>query len=383
MKSSVGTVVETVGRALTKAPRVVIRGIGDLLGRRSAPVGSPPGALAIDDSLPPPRISVMARTAEGVIERETDRIDELRDAVGASQLSWIDVQGLGDRAALDDLAEAFGIHPLALADVVHTSQRPKVETYPDHDLLVVRVLALNEAGEMEVEQLSVVVGASYVITFQERYGNILDPVRRRFRVQLGPREEHGGDFLAYAIVDTVVDGYFPLLEAFADHLEDLEEKVMARPRPAILTEVQKTKRTLIMLRRSVWPLREALNIMLRERSPRFTEAIHPYLRDTYDHCVQVHEVTESYREVASELTNTYMSMVANRTNDVMKVLTIMASVFIPLTFIAGVYGMNFEHMPELHERWGYPAVIGVMISVGLGMLLFFWKRGWLGDGRDD
>ncbi len=383
---TVGKSVETVGKGvvvLTAAPGAVIRGVSDLFTRRSAPVGAPPGTLAIDAALPKPKIRVLAQNSDGILECDVHDPAELPKIVEDSRLTWIDVQGLGDEGVLKALAELFTIHRLALADVVHTPQRPKVDSYPNHELAFVRMLGLNESGEMDVEQLSVLIGDSFVITFQENYGDPLEPVRVRFRERVGPIGELGGDYLSYAIIDTVVDGYFPLLEAFADRLDDLEEQVMSRPRPDVLMQVQKTKRTLIALRRSVWPLREALNMMLRDQAPRITEATKPYLRDTYDHCVQVAEVTDSYREIASELTNTYMSVVANRTNDVMKVLTIMASIFIPLTVVAGIYGMNFDHMPELHQRWGYPAALVTMVLIAGGMLLYFRKKGWLGESSSD
>ena len=378
--------VETVGKGvtvLTAAPSAVIHGVSDLFSRRSAPVGAPPGALVIDTDLPKPKIHVLAQTAKGIVEHAVEHPAELPKIVEASRLTWIDVQGLGDEGVLKEIAGCFSIHRLALADVVHTPQRPKVDSYPNHELAFVRMLQLNDAGGMDVEQLSVLIGDDFVLTFQEHYGDPLEPVRVRFRERVGPIGELGADYLAYAIIDTVVDGYFPLLEAFADRLEDLEEQVMARPRPDVLVQVQKTKRTLIALRRSVWPLREALNMLLRDQAPRITDATKPYLRDTYDHCVQVAEVTDSYREIASELTNTYMSVVANRTNDVMKVLTVMASIFIPLTLVAGIYGMNFDHMPELHQRWGYPTAIVSMVVIAGGMLLYFRKKGWLGDGGSD
>jgi len=379
---SVEVVGETVGKVLTATPRVVVGGIRDLFGR-TRPVGAPPGALSIDEALPEPRIHILAQGPDGVVDEDVDDLDDLLDRIGSLRLSWIDVQGLGDQAVLEEIAQRFHIHRLALSDIVHSPQRPKLEIYESHDLIILRMLSLNDAREMELEQLSVLVGEGFVLTFQERYGDILDPVRARFRDGSGPIGELGSDYLAYAIIDTVVDGYFPVLEAFADRLEGLEDQVLATPRPHVLADVQKTKRTLIMLRRSVWPLREVLNAMLRDSHTRSSEATRPYLRDTYDHCIQVNEVTESYREVASELTNTYMSVVANRTNDVMKVLTIMASIFIPLTFVAGIYGMNFENMPELHQRWGYPAVLAAMVFMGLGMVIYFRRKGWLGDDEDD
>ncbi len=227
------------------------------------------------------------------------------------------------------------------------------------------------------------LGRGYVLSFQERYGDVLDPVRVRIREGLGPMRASGADYLAYALLDTIVDGYYPVLEQVSDVLARLEERILTHPGPRSLNRLNRLKGLLVTLRRGIWPQREALNRLLRDGSPFISAEVRMYLRDTYDHAAQVVDVVDSHRELVAGLLNTYLSAVSNRTNDVMKLLTIMASIFIPLTFLAGIYGMNFEAMPELHTPWGYPALLGVMTLTALGMLYYFRRRGWLGEPSDD
>jgi magnesium transporter len=228
-----------------------------------------------------------------------------------------------------------------------------------------------------MEQVSLVLAKNYVITFQEQHGDILDPVRKRLASGQGTIRKRGPDYLAYAIIDTIIDAYYPVLEVVGNHLETLESSVIENPSPAVLGELNRLKNQLINLRRVVWPQREAINELVRGDHKMVTEEVGVYLRDTYDHCIQISEVAEMYREMSTGLMNTYLSAIANRTNEVMKVLTIMASVFIPLTFMAGIYGMNFKHMPELHYEYGYTVLWIAMGIVAIIMLLFFWRKGWI------
>jgi magnesium transporter len=293
------------------------------------------------------------------------------------------VQGFGDETTIRTIGEIFSLHPLVVEDVVNAPQRPKAETYDDQLLLIVRAVRSLRDGETELGQVSIIFGKNYVLTFQERYSDVLEPVLRRLRSGKGLMRRRKADYLAYAIFDTVVDAYYPVLEDIGDGLEQLEEVVITNPSPDVLKRLNRTKNQLVNLRRSIWPQREAVNTLIRDDNPLITDEVRVYLRDTYDHCVQTTEVVEMYREMVTGLLNTYLSSIANRTNDVMKVLTIMASIFIPLTFMAGIYGMNFENMPELQVWWAYPILWCAMIVTAAGMTVYFWRKGWIGSGNTE
>ena len=376
-------------------------------------VGARPGTLVIPDDAPQPTIRAMTYRRTGPVEEtvvaDAAGLEALRVAFAEGSTTWVDVQGFGDRPLVDKLAKLFHLHPLLLEDVINAPQRAKTENYGDQLLLIVKMIVpeeptdaagtppgdatppsrsqsasraksppkLSPTAALEPEQVSIVLGPGYVVTFQERPGDVLEPVRRRIRSEKSFIRKHGADFLAYAVADTIVDAYFPLLEALGDRMETLEEVVVEDPRPEVLTELNRLKNRLANLRRVVWPQREAIAQLLRDDAPLFSEATRMHLRDTYDHCLQTSEVVEMYREMLSGLLNTYLTSVANRTNEVMKVLTIVATIFIPLTFIAGIYGMNFDRMPELHSRYGYPIAWAVMLAVAAAMVVFFRRKGWL------
>lgn len=336
----------------------------------------PAGAL-------PPRTRVF-RFGPGVCEElELGPPENARELVREGMVTWIDVQGLGDEDMLLALGRAFEIHPLALADVTNTPQRPKAEDYHNHIVFMTRMVRPRSSTEVDVEQVSIFAGAGYVLSFQEHYGDVLDPVRARLRDGNGPMRTAGSGYLAYAILDTIIDGYYPVIELVSERIERLEDRVLDRPTPRVLDRINHAKRDLSMLRRGIWPQLEALNRLAREGSDFLPDEVELYLRDTTDHCAQLLDVIDSHRELVSGLMNTYLSVVSNRTNEVMKVLTIMATIFIPLTFLAGVYGMNFQYMPELHRRWGYPVVMAGMALTAIAMLVFFRRRGWLGNGGDE
>lgn len=351
--------------------------------KRNPPVASLPGTLAINDHSPPPKIHAISYDLEHLEELDISDVKDLRPIVKEGRVAWIDVQGLGDETVLRRLGEIFCIHPLALADVVNVPQRPKAESYEDHIFLVARMARLAEESRLELEQISIFLGRNYVLTFQERYGDVLDPLRRRIRQGKGPIRHLGADYLAYAIIDAVIDGYYPILENLGESLENLEEETLNAATNRTLRAANHNRHSLVTLRRTLWPQREAINVLIREGSPLITDPVRVYLRDCYDHCMQISEVLESYREIASALTSTYLSAVSNRTNEVMKVLTIMASIFIPLTFMAGIYGMNFEYMPEIHVRYAYPLLWLLMAVVATGMMIYFYRRGWIGSRGDD
>jgi len=298
-------------------------------------------------------------------------------------VTWVNVDGLGDAKTIAALGEIFHLHPLALEDVLHVTQRPKVEQYGEHQYIVTRMAAMAET--LETEQLSIFLGPGFVLTFQERPGDCLDPIRERIRKGQGRIRQAGPDYLAYALIDAVVDHYFPVLEEFGEHLEVLEDSVIERPDARTVSQIHQAKRDLLRLRRAVWPMRESVNSLTRDPLPLITDDTRTYLRDCYDHAVQILDIVESHREIASGLMDLYLSSVSNRMNDVMKVLTVIATIFIPLTFVAGIYGMNFSpevsplNMPELNWYWGYPFCLTIMAAVTVAMVFFFKRRGWLGS----
>jgi magnesium transporter len=344
--------------------------------------GVAPGVLVADPNAPKPVISVMAYGPDGVAESEIAHVNEVAAHVGRWPVTWVDVVGLGDADVLAALGEQFGLHPLALEDVMNVYQRPKVEAYPGYYFTIVRMPRPDT--ENASEQISMFVGPNYVLTFQESAGGGFEPVRQRIRAPERPIRGKGADYLGYALVDAVVDAYFPILEQFGEQLEDLQDEIMVTPDTGTLTRVYDAKHALSHLRRAIWPMREAINAMIRDPLPGMTEDTRLYLRDCYDHAILAMEVTESYRDMSSELMDFYLSSVSNRTNEIMKVLTIIGAIFIPLTFIAGIYGMNFNpdisklNMPELNWTMGYPMALGLMAAIALGMIWFFRRKGWLG-----
>jgi magnesium transporter len=345
---------------------------------RKPPVGAKPGTLAIDPAAPKPKIKVIAYSEESIEEHDLQAVGDLTDIRARGLKLWVDVQGLGDEGSLRAMADMFAIHPLALEDIVHIPIRPKAEPYEDNLLVISRMLHHKEDSAIDTEQVSIMVGHDYVLTFQEQYGDELDAVRHRLQAPGSRMRREGSDYLAYAILDTIIDAYYPVIEALGDRIEDLEERVLAEASPETLRDLTSIKGTLLGLRRAVAPQREAINAMIRDECEFVSDKVRIYLRDTYDHIVQTSEAVETARELVSGLMNTYLSVVSNRMNEVMKVLTIVASIFIPVTFLAGIYGMNFEHMPELAYSWAYPVLIAVMIIIGAGMLVYFRCKGWLG-----
>lgn len=352
--------------------------------KRHTTVGARPGTLVIHKDAAPPLVHVIEYTESALQERDVTNVDELAACLERSSVTWVDVCGLGDEASLRRIGEIFSLHPLALEDVVNVPQRPKVEAYDAHLLLITRMVMQRRVAVLDTEQVSIFVGKNYVLTFQERFGDVLDPVRNRLRRGGGPIRKLGPDYLTYAILDTVIDAYYPILEAMGDYLEALEEEVVRQPTLESLHKIYRSKRELLTLRRSIWPQREAINTLVRDDLEFVSDPVRVYLRDTYDHCVQLIDGTETYRELVGGLMDVYLSSIGNRQNEVMKVLTIMASIFIPLTFLAGIYGMNFEGMPELRSAWGYPVLLGIMLVTAITMLYRFRRLGWIGrQDRDE
>jgi len=350
------------------------------MGRASRKIGMSPGSLVhvgrrfAEDV----QVDVYWLGPDGTFEQttvlEVAELESYRDREG---VLWVDVNGIHDVEIISRIGTVFGLHPLLLEDVLNANQRPKLEEHGDHLFLVLRMLLAGDDHTVEMEQVSVVLGARYVLTFQERSRDTFDPVRRRLAESGSRLRQQGADFLAYALVDTIVDNYFAVLEGVGDRIEELEDAVVVEPDRETLTAIYDVKRTLADLRRAIWPLRDALGTLARGDSPRVTPGTLPYLRDVADHAIRTLDTIETYRDTAATLIDMYMSSVSNRMNDVMRVLTVIATVFIPLTFIVGIYGMNFAHMPELAWRWGYPAVWAVMVGTVLGLLVFFRRRNWL------
>jgi magnesium transporter len=338
--------------------------------------GSVPGSLVGPEGAPPPRIRVIQYGPDHWDSHEAANVEDLARYRDPEHLTWIDLQGLGDLSVVRRIGELFSIHPLALEDAVNNPTRSKSEPYDAHHLIVTRMAHFGEMDEIVIEQVTIFVGKKWVITVQERYGDVFDPVRQRTKT--APLMlRHGIDYLAYALLDTTIDGFFPVLEAVGDEIEELEERLIEDPTHALVRRIYDVRRHLIDLRRAIWPQRDSVSALIRDESAFFTHDVRMFLRDTYDHAVQITDVVESYRDLATSLMELYLSSVSQRTNQVMQLLTVITSIFIPLSFIAGVYGMNFEYMPELHARWGYPVALGGMIAVGLGLGVYFWRRGWL------
>jgi magnesium transporter len=348
--------------------------------RHRHPAGTSPGTLISHADAGPPVIRAMVYGPDGLDEIAVDGVAELAELRGREGVLWIDVVGVGDADTVAALGEMFQLHRLALEDVINVHQRPKVEEYDDYLFAVTRMAALGD--RVDTEQVSLFLGSDWVVTFQERPGDCWDLVRERLRQSRGRIRSQGADYLFYALLDAVVDQVYTVLEEFGARLELLEEVVIAQPRKELVGVIHGARRDLIALRHAVWPMRDAMGQLYRDPHPLVSEGTRLYLRDSYDHTVQLMDLLENFREMSSSLMEVYLSSVSQRMNEVMKVLTIIATIFIPLTFIAGVYGMNFDpevspwNMPEIQWYWGYPAVMAFMFSIGVGLLGFFKWKGW-------
>jgi magnesium transporter len=355
----------------------------------SMPIGAPPGTLAIT-SEERPQIFLIDYGPHGISEHELAKIDDCVPYLvdDHPSVTWIDVRGIGHAPSFQRLGEIFKLHPLALEDVVNVPQRPKSDIYEGHQLVVARMVRIDADGCVKAEQLGILFGKGFVVTVQEEPEfDVLGCVRERIRQGRGTIRTHGSDYLAYALIDAVIDGFFPVLEDLGEKLEDLELDAIAARR-SMSKQIHDVKRDLLTIRRAIWPQRDLLNSLLRGESPLMEKETLLYVRDTYDHAVQVMDMVETFREVASGLMDLYLSGVSNRMNEIMKVLTILSTIFLPITFIAGVYGMNFDpsvspyNMPELRYRYGYPLAMGLM-ALSVGTLLFYYRRkGWLGRDAD-
>jgi magnesium transporter len=359
----------------------LLTGAAAVFRKQHPPPGARPGTLAIPASSPPPTIHLYQYSRDELAERTLAAVEDLAGCLRPDRTTWIDVRGLGDEAVLRRIGAIFSLHPLALEDAVNVPQRAKSEPYAAHHLVIARMPVPQEGGGIDVPQVALFIGRDHLLTFQERSFGFFDPVRERLRAGTGPMRGAGPDYLAYALLDTLVDRHYPIVETLARELEDIEDEVIEDPAPDTLARIHRNRRQLVVLRRVGRPQREAVRELLAQPSPFVGDEVRLYLRDTHDHIAQVMELVDSSHEMSVGLMEIYLSNVSHRTNEVMKVLTLMASVFIPLTFVAGIYGMNFEFMPELRSRWAYPLVLAVMLGLAAGMVAYFRHRGWIGRVR--
>ncbi len=348
--------------------------------RAQEKVGLPPGTLVHigERRTEKAEITVIDYDEKELQEKEAKKVEECFPFKDKPTVTWININGLQEVGIIEKIGVHFGIHPLVLEDILHTGQRPKAEDLEDYLFIALRMLYHDESEDVVIgEQVSLLLGPNYVISFQEREGDVFSPIRERIRNSKGRIRKAGADYLAYALLDAIVDHYFVILEKLGEKIEFLEEELVTNPRPETLQAIHTLKRDLIFLRKSVWPLREVINGLERGESPLITEPTGIYLRDVYDHTIQVIDTIETYRDMVTGMLDIYLSSLSNRMNEVMKVLTIIATIFIPLTFIAGIYGMNFKYMPELEWHWGYPMALIVMLLVVVSMFIYFRRKKWL------
>jgi magnesium transporter len=349
--------------------------------KRSKKAGLPPGTLVHIGRMRSGRtkITILDYDEANSQERETDTVEECFLFKDKPTVSWINIEGVHRAEVLEKLGECYGFHPLVLEDVMNTDQRPKMEDYSDYLYIVLKMLSYNDrTGGTVSEQISLIVGPNFLFSFQEGIeGDVFGPVRERIRNNKSRIRKEGADYLAYSLIDAIVDNYFSVLEKLGEKIELLEEKIVGDPAAETLGEIHFFKKEMIFLRKAVWPLREVINAMERGESPLIRQSTRVYLRDIYDHTVQIIDTVETFRDMVSGMLDIYLSSVSNRMNAVMKVLTIIATIFMPLTFLAGIYGMNFKYMPELEWRLGYPVFWGVILVIAVVMLFFFRKKDWL------
>ncbi|MEH1863501.1 MAG: magnesium/cobalt transporter CorA [Nostoc sp.] len=369
-------------RKLRRLPKIVTKLYEDEFHHQP---GTIPGTIFIDADAPPPIIFLIDYNETNFIREQIATPEECVQHIDSESISWVDVQGLGSQDILQRLGKVFELHPLVLEDIVNVPERPKTEDYEDQLLFIARMVVPKERScGFYSEQVSLILGKNYLLTVQEEpEHDCFEGVRSRIEKNKGIIRKQGADYLAYALLDAIIDGFFPVLELYGERIQELEEEVIVKPTPQTLQNIYQIRRELLQLRRAIWPQRDAINSLIRDAPDLISEEVRIYLRDCYDHTVQVMDMVETYRELASGLMDVYLSAVSNKMNEIMKVLTIVSTIFIPLTFVAGIYGMNFNtekspyNMPELNWYWGYPLCLAVMAAIALGLLFFFWQRGWL------
>ena len=353
--------------------------MSDILIRKSQKTGLPPGTpIYIGEEEPlPAHIDEISYDKASYREKVVDNLSEIFEDLHSPDITWVNVYGL-KVSDIIEICNAMNFHPLIQEDIVNTQQRPKVEEYEDHIFIVLKMINYNkQKDDIDIDQVSFILGERYLVSFQERPGDCFNIIRQRIREDKGIIRKMGADYLAYSLLDVIVDGYFTALERIGDRIEDIEDKLVLDPEIDTLHDIYEMKRVMIAIRKSVWPLREVINHLDRVSNKHFKEGTSLYIRDVYDHTIQVIDAVETYRDLLSGMLDIYLSSISNIMNQIMKVLTIIGTIFIPLTFIAGVYGMNFHYMPELEWRFAYPTLWVVMIIITGIMLLFFKKRKWI------
>jgi magnesium transporter len=348
--------------------------------KRSVKAGLPPGSLIHIGEIPSgdASIELIGYTQDAVEEQRFSTVDDCLPHLERSGIIWVNVEGVHNVDLIRHLGEQFALHPLVLEDIVNTAQRPKTEDYDNYLFIVLRMLRPTESGEFTSEQLSIILGPGHIFTFQEGIqGDVFDEVRNRIRNGKGKIRGMGADYLAYALIDAIVDNYFSVLENLGERIVDLEEMLTALPDRSTLQMINGIKKEIIFLRKAVWPLREAISFLERGDSQLLSDTTRVYFRDVYDHTVQVIDTVETYRDLLSGMFDLYLSSISNRTNEIMKFLTVIGTIFMPLTFLVGVYGMNFKHLPELEWRNGYFMLWGFMLALSITMVIYFRRKRWL------
>lgn len=352
-----------------------------LVKKRSKKTGLPPGTLIHigDKKTENVGMTLINYDEAQYKEREIKKIEECFPFGDKPTVTWLNINGIHDAEIMEKIGEYVGLHPLLLEDIMNTDQRPKIEDFGDYIFITLKMLyCCNEKkNEIEIEQVSLILGINFVISFQEREGDVFNSIRERIKRGKGKMRKSGADYLAYTLIDAIVDNYFVILEGTGEKIEEMEEKLITNPTPKTLQGIHNLKRDMIFLRKSVWPLREVVSGLERTESSLIKKSTGIYLRDVYDHSIQVIDTIETFRDMISGMVDIYLSSISNKMNEVMKVLTIIATIFIPLTFIVGIYGMNFAYMPELQWHWGYFGVIFIMAVVTIIMLIYFRKKKWL------
>ncbi|MFC1643840.1 magnesium/cobalt transporter CorA [Candidatus Omnitrophota bacterium] len=324
------------------------------------------------------KITVFDYDEENFQEKVVEKAEDIFPFKDTPTVTWVNIDGVYETSVIEKIGKHFELHPLVQEDIVNTGQRPKFEDFEKYIFVSLKMLYCSEKKkEIIIEQVSLIVGPNYVLSFQEREGDVFNPIRERIRHAKGRIRKKGADYLAYALMDSVVDNYFSILEIFGEDMEKLEEDLAVDPRFEVLRTIHKLKRDAILLRKSVWPLREMISALQRGESSLIKEGTIVYFRDVYDHTIQVIDTIEAFRDMVSGLLDIYLSSMSNKMNEIMKVLTIFAAIFIPLTFVAGIYGMNFKYMPELEWHWGYFGILGLMTTIGISLLIYFKRKKWM------
>jgi len=351
-----------------------------LVKKKSKKVGLPPGSIVHignkrDEKV---RITIVDYGEAKFQEKEVKSIEECSNYKDKSIITWINIDGVHKIKVIEEIGKHFNLHPLILEDIVDTDQRPKIKDFGDYIFIILKMIYYDKNdNEMKAEQVSLILGKNYVISFQEREGDVFNSIRERIRNNIGRIRKLGADYLVYSLIDAIVDNYFIIIEKLGEKIENLEDKMISRPKPANLRVIHKLRRDLIFLRKSVWPLREVISILQRGESSLILKSTNVYFRDVYDHTIQVMDTVETLRDIISGMLDIYLSSASNRMNEIMKMLTIIATIFIPLTFITGIYGMNFQNMPEIKWLWGYPVVLLGMLIIGIVMVIYFKRKKWM------